>query len=280
MKDTMSIKLFRTLQKGCRMLSDDAREIVVDFVSSQRLPDDSFTGRGGKSDIYYTAFGWFLSYIMDIKLNKILMRKYLGIQKLDSMNIVDKASYVRCLMLCSLISDDFFSIISNKPSENDLYIDDIAIVSPYDMFLYLGLIEDIGGVFKYSKQTTESMLSEYETTGGFSNVKGTSYATTNATSAALMVMLQNGIEGKIEYLVDVQQPDGGFTATNISPIPDLLSTATALFTISCYGATPKYDASEFIECHWLDTGGFSATIDDFVSDVEYTFYGLLAMGTL
>jgi hypothetical protein len=60
----------------------------------------------------------------------------------------------------------------------------------------------------------------------------------------------------------------------------LLSTATALFALRCYGVEPRYSAVDFIEGHWLDDGGFAATLLDDESDVEYLFYGLLALGTL
>jgi hypothetical protein len=63
-------------------------------------------------------------------------------------------------------------------------------------------------------------------------------------------------------------------------MPDLLSTATALFTLRCYDMPPRYSAQEFVEAHWLDNGGFGATILDSSSDIEYLFYGLLALGTL
>jgi len=41
---------------------------------------------------------------------------------------------------------------------------------------------------------------------------------------------------------------------------------------------PKFNANDFIDAHWLPSGGFSATLIDETSDVEYTFYGLLALG--
>ena len=45
-------------------------------------------------------------------------------------------------------------------------------------------------------------------------------------------------------------------------------------------AKPLYDASDFITSHWLENGGFGATLIDVESDVEYVFYGLLALGAL
>jgi prenyltransferase beta subunit len=82
----------------------------------------------------------------------------------------------------------------------------------------------------------------------------------------------------IHFLRNTQEPSGGFKATPEAPVPDLLSTATALFVLSCYKVPTKYPVRDFIEAHWLDSGGFAATLLEDESDIEYTFYGLLALG--
>ena len=61
-------------------------------------------------------------------------------------------------------------------------------------------------------------------------------------------------------------------------MPDLLSTAVALFTLWLIGEHPQ-SGSRFIEAHWLDMGSFAPTLLDDYSDVEYLFYGLLALGS-
>ena len=84
----------------------------------------------------------------------------------------------------------------------------------------------------------------------------------------------------LDYLLHVQDPSGGFRADVTAPVPDLLSTATALFALRCYGVSPLVSPRDFIEAHWLDNGGFGATLWDEEGDVEYLFYGLLALGSL
>ena len=36
----------------------------------------------------------------------------------------------------------------------------------------------------------------------------------------------------------------------------------------------------FVQAHWLESGGFAPTLLDDYSDVEYVFYGLLALGSI
>jgi hypothetical protein len=82
----------------------------------------------------------------------------------------------------------------------------------------------------------------------------------------------------ISWLKERQDETGGFRASEVAPVPDLLSTAVALFTLWLIGEHPQ-SAARFIEAHWLDVGSFAPTLLDEYSDVEYLFYGLLALGS-
>ena len=82
----------------------------------------------------------------------------------------------------------------------------------------------------------------------------------------------------VSWLKERQDETGGFYASEVAPVPDLLSTAVALFTLWLIGNRPQ-SASRFIEGHWLDMGSFAPTLLDEYSDVEYLFYGLLALGS-
>ena len=105
--------------------------------------------------------------------------------------------------------------------------------------------------------------------------------TTNAVCCVLAMQHQMGRQltaDYVEWLKLQQDETGGFHASEQAPIPDLLSTAVALFTLRLIGV-PVNDASTFIEAHWSDSGCFTPTLYDDYSDVEYVFYGLLALGT-
>ena len=106
--------------------------------------------------------------------------------------------------------------------------------------------------------------------------------TTNTVCCLIAMQYQMGKEldeAHVEWLCQRQHPSGGFYASDLAPIPDLLSTAVALFTLRLIGVK-VIDASDFIQVHWLDSGGFAPTLYDDYSDVEYVFYGLLALGTI
>ena len=107
-------------------------------------------------------------------------------------------------------------------------------------------------------------------------------STTNAVCCVLAMQHQTGIpsdETYVKWLQQRQDESGGFRASEEAPIPDLLSTAVALFTLRLLGATVR-DAMPFVQAHWLESGGFAPTLLDDYSDVEYVFYGLLALGSI
>ena len=112
--------------------------------------------------------------------------------------------------------------------------------------------------------------------------KGQEVRTTNAVCCVLAMQHQMGLQSDatdVEWLQKRQDETGGFYASEQAPIPDLLSTAAAQFTLRLLEIHVK-DASPFIQAHGLDNGGFAPTLYDDYSDVEYVFYGLLALGSI
>jgi hypothetical protein len=290
MKNTVSAKLLHALLKGKKQLSTEALSRISHFIESQRADDESFINKSGISDLYYTSFGWILSYMLGIKSDIQKMEFYLSKQEPETLDLIHYAAYMRCRMIVQLMKNGktgfmLRSFFSTKVK----LLDDFKSVphndmqSPYTQYIMLSLIEDAGQGIYDKKYVAASFADYHSTGGGYRNTKDGPAATTNATVAALAVKGQlTGYKENedVLYLRKLQNASGGFSAAASSPVPDLLSTATALFMLNCYHIKPIYPAGDFIEAHWLDSGGFSATLLDDKSDVEYTFYGLLALGTV
>ncbi len=290
MRETISIKLFNTLLKGKEKLGKEALGRMLCFVESQKAKEHSFINKGGKADLYYTVFGWMLSFVLGIKLDHKKTASYLSMQPIDNLDLIHYAAYMRCQMIRLLMKRGKAGLLLKSP-----FIEKIKDLeefeglphndpqSPYTQFIWLSLLEDSGNKIKDKKDVLGTLTRYRLAGGGYMNTKDGLTAATNATVAALSVIGQlEGYEenSDIYYLRNLQDPSGGFYAAKASPVPDLLSTATTLFMLSCYGLKPRYPARDFLEAHWLGSGGFSATVFDDKSDVEYTFYGLLALGTI
>lgn len=92
----------------------------------------------------------------------------------------------------------------------------------------------------------------------------------------------------VAWMLDQLDDSGGFRAFPQAPIPDLLSTGTALFALSCLAtaATLHSEPEIVTACHSFiasrrtPSGGYCGHAFDTVADVEYTYYALLALGSL
>lgn len=284
MIDTISIKMLKTLKRGVDTLGNEARQRIKLFVESQLAVEGGFCNKSGCADLYYTSFGLLLSHVLGVDFNKEKMERYLQQIDVENLDLVHYAAYMRCCMLCRLAQSKIgFAInalrrepIRDLESFSSLPNNDIR--SPYSQFILYSLLEDT------SNATNFLAFDDYQTPSGYTNIFGSENVSTNATAAALMVKGQalgyDKSDMGVDQLSEMQLECGGFKAERSTPMPDLLSTATALFALKCYDVEPKFSAAEFVEAHWLDSGGFAATVLDSKSDVEYTFYGLLALGTL
>ena len=284
------MKLLNTLKKGKEQLGKEALDHIIGFVKSQQTDKEAFIDKSGKTDLYYTFFGWMLSYILGIRPDHQKTGAYLSEQHMESMDLIHYVAFIHCMILRKLWKTGKAGFILRKLLSLPVrQLQDIKeyphnnMYSPYSRFIWLSLLEDTGHTIPDKNEILED-LSFYKTSGGgYANVRETDSATTNATVAALAVRGQ--LEGyevneDIQFLRELQNSSGGFSATGNAPVPDLLSTATSLFMLKCYNLQPTFSPNDFIEAHWLDSGGFAGTLLEEKSDVEYTFYGLLALGTM
>ena len=317
MKQTISIKMLNTLCKGKDNLSGAAQERIREYIRSQMVDCAFFVDKSGRKDVYYTVFGLMLSYVFGVKVDCSETRTQLEINKPDENDLIHYAAYMRSKMLLKLLEGNKVGIILSRlfytgektlPDFTRFPHDDPH--SPYSVFILLSLLEDLGRRLNNKKEILESLEFYHTTGGGYSNIarmegapvspddalvnepsrlkapmaenEAVSMATANATAAALCIRGQlegYSINGDVERLCDLQDSSGGFFATAQSPVPDVLSTATALFVLNCYKKEPLVSPGAFIEAHWLDSGGFAPTLLEDKSDIEYTFYGILALGT-
>jgi hypothetical protein len=278
LRGAISARLMEILHRGRERLGRESLDMIRGFVASQHT-----------DDIYYTLFHWTLIRLLGMNSDPSEMARRLEGLDPEKMDRVHRAAYTRCVMLQKMarwgLPGALWHLLThgggetgpaksgNLPAETP--------DSPYEMFMQLSMAEDSGRRIGDRRQFARRLEAWRVAGGGYANTPGAEVATTNATAAALIVSGQlRGYRKSPDshYLRRLQQPSGGFASSPEAPAPDLLSTATALFTLRQYGERPEYPAADFIEAHWLPSGGFAATLLDDGSDVEYTFYGLLALG--
>lgn len=312
MRGTLSFNMLNALSHGKAQLSEEAQRRIQAYIRSQQLEDGSFMDKNDCPDVYYTAFGWLLCYVFGLPLPHAAARNYLNTlnsSRPETVDLVHYAANIRCRLLYRLLAQPtvlsnllLFSRLQRAPYVSQfarflmqLFSTPITLETvstyphndpeaPYSQFIRLSLLEDAGKQIPNPKEWLQTLRGYRTPNGGYSNQKGSNSTTVNATAAALCVLGQlNSDEAgaTADFLLKQQHTSGGFAASADAPLLDLLSTATALFALHANGRKPNPAARDFVEAHWNEvTGGFSATLFDETSDIEYTFYGLLALGTL
>jgi hypothetical protein len=92
----------------------------------------------------------------------------------------------------------------------------------------------------------------------------------------------NASQESAQAIMAFYRETGGFAALHQAPAEDLLSTAVALYALHFMNVDIriiKPACLAFTDAMY-ENGGFMATADDTQPDIEYTFYGMLALGAM
>ena len=123
--------------------------------------------------------------------------------------------------------------------------------------------------------------------GGYANEPGQAVGLTPITAGMLVLRRRLGMPPDPEaenWLRDRLRPEGGFAAAPGIPVADLMSTATAVHALRPRETGWEEGARlcrRFLKSVWeRREGGFCASAFDRTADCEYTWYGLLALGSL
>ena len=293
-RQALSRIISEVVRRGASCLEAESRESILDFVSSQINSDGGFRGRSETSDLYYTYFGVECLDAFDESAKLHRTRPYLNLfVDTDSLDLVHRAALIRCLTKYAndrKNDKDVTALLSKIEAHRSpdggyrLHRSD-AHDSIYASFLALLAIHSTGREPDGKNTLIQSIRESRTDQGGYTDQAGASEGTTTVTAAA--VILLHALDGArdesaVEWLLR-RRKHGGFLANPKAPAPDLLSTATALLALKTAGF-PMSDlapeALEFVDTLWDAGGGFCGHILDTVPDCEYTYYGLLSLGSL
>ena len=291
-------------------LLHNSSDLIRQFVLGQLRDDGGFSDREGDSDLYYTVFG--LESLLalheplpDEKVESI--KSYLAsFEDGSSLDLV----HLACLARAHADLNTLLNSTSDRRPLNALRPQAKAFQSSdggyanapgsqtgtvYGCFLALGLDHDTAGpdsgtVEKeplLSRDGVEEFLASMATNGGgYANESNMRIGSTAATAAAVAVARHLGLAVSPDiapWLLDTCFREGGFCASPLVGVPDLLSTATALHTLAALEfpfGTIQEICLDYIDTLWSSRGGFYGHWADDVLDCEYTYYGLLALGHL
>ncbi len=275
-----------------RMLGK-ATQPVTDFLRGQFNRDGGVKNRQGKSDLYYTVFALDALAAFDAETPGETCRTF--VNKFGdgaALDFVHKACLARAWSALGLepsasqrrtllqeiemrrTADGGYSASAEAPGG-----------TAYHCFLALGAYQDLKQPLPDPQRLLECLRRLRSDDGAWANRSSLPAGTTTATAAAVALLRQldadvpQSVEG---WLWDRLHPQGGFLAIPSAPIPDLLSTATALHALTSLGVDlrPARELClDFLDSLW-DGKSFCGTWTDGTPDSEYTFYALLALGHL
>lgn len=292
---TIRHEMLRAAREAPKLLKELAPR-VVDFVQSCRNPDGGFRGRSEASDLYYTVFGLASLRALGASIRFEATARYLeefGVG--EGLDVVHLACLARCwasltpeAAVPDSVSSAVLSLIESYRSPDGGYRhgETAGWGTAYAAFLALGAYQDLGRELPRARALVASIEELRTADGAYGNGPGLAAGTTPVTAAAVTVRRCLGEETEpavVDWLFARCLPGGGFFAMPQAPVPDLLSTATALHALAGAGASLRRirePSLDFLDSLWSDTGGFRGTWADPMVDCEYTYYGLLALGHL
>jgi prenyltransferase beta subunit len=272
----------------------ESRDLVAAFLNERVNPDGGFQNRAGASDLYYTVFGLdglvALQQELPVAATAAYLERFGDGAGLDFVHLACLARAHAALRRHPdhALADRLLARIEACRSGDGGYATTpgAAHGSAYASFLALGAYQDLGRALPDGDKVLASVHSLRAADGSYGNVPGLSSGITTATAAAILVMrhLEAAPDRQAAmWLLDRCHARGGFFASPLTPVPDLLSTATALHALSAVHvpiAGLCEPCLDFVDSLWTNRGGFFGTWADDEADCEYTYYALLTLGHL
>ena len=285
--------LREVVARGGTCLAAEGREAIVAFVCSRQCSDGGFAGKSSSSDLYYTVFAAATLDALGSRWPLLKLPRYLktfgdGVG-LDFVHLVCLAQLIGAFPGRRRLENVLARLEAYRSCDGGYHhaVPGAERGTGYAMHL---AIEAYAGAHReppHSGRIRDALETLFVSGDGdvkaFADLSGQ----TNTIAAVCIARIRLGLEPETSsssFLMDQYNAvSGGFCAYPQARTPDLLSTASALYTLNVLGIpletlAPRCRA--FVESLWTDEGGFCGAPGDPIPDCEYTFYALLALGAL
>ena len=291
------------LRIALNLLDEQGQDEVFRFLVGQQNADGGFQDRGGRSDLYYSLFGMMLQKAIESEvrspksevekaksreplpelvegnpqpasgikeklkqfINSHSAKEVPGFIEQCCLALLQKELKISCLVRFRTGVKLIRSFWRERHSINLSYRSFVLFLTLDAIFPFRGILNRLSG-----KMLTRIEVNEHSP----------------CSEVAAKVFLrkmgnQNGASDQ-ELLQSFACEAGGFMAFQHLGQPDMLSTAVALFALGFAGSDLrllKPAGLGFIQQNFVE-GAFLSGDGDQTADLEYTFYGLLALGVL
>ena len=289
---SLRLEMLQVARLAPTVLGQEATDLVHSFVLGRLNEDGGFQDRDGKSDLYYTSFAIDAITSLQAELPKSTF-DFLSSSDISSLDFVHTSCLARCLSAFpdsrnSASVQDVLGHLERWRTPDGGYNQspNAGSGSAYALFLAYGAYADHGQTLPNLGGVASSLAQLAGPEGAWRNDADLPVPNIPATAAA--VTLSRNLRLPIPdttapWILGCAHPHGGFVPFPGAPMPDLLTTAVALHALDGLqaGFQPLVEPSlDFIDTLWSAEGGFHGNWEDDTLDLEYTYYGLLALGHL
>ncbi len=285
------------LGPGVAGLSETFRHSQEQYVVGRQCPDGGFPGRQGGADPYYTDFA--VRTLDLVGLPAPTAHRVAGyLANLPPpRDVLECFGALNCARLLArhgvAVAVDREGVArvvaSQAASGGGLARPGQSTVSAYHTFLG-ALCCQLAELASPAVAAAGAAVSGLQTAeGGFAEQPGEGHAQTNATAAAVgLLLLCDALTAEqaaaaSAFLIPMQAADGGLRAHARAPGGDLLATFTGLVTLALIDDVCRLDLpllARFVRAVAEAEGGFRAWPGDHGADVEYTYYGIGCLALL
>lgn len=261
-------RFIRYVKAGLLALDQESRDEVIAFIEDQQQSSGGFKDRGEQEDLYYSLFGFWLAKAAGLEQQLEAFQDFI-LQQEEELNLVDRYSLMllrRGLGLPDQGGLNFF---------RQLFRRDYPVNFSYQLFLFLLVFDARYGYRRKWYRIFQPLIGLYRVPSG---------APCSLVAAWLVAATQVGLNtNRIQArLMNYWDGEHGFKAFENGTSSDLLSTGVALFALREAEADLRLltpGSLDFIQANYKK-GAFLSGDGDETRDLEYTFYGLLALGCI
>lgn len=292
---SLRLQLLQVARLAPRLLGDST-DLVRAFFARQITPEGGGRDRSGRPDLYYTIFALAGMQALDVPVPVERVEAYLRtFGEGDGLDFVHTSALARCWASLGLermppgLDRALLNRIERfrKPDGGYEGNPEATTGTAYGAFVALGAYEDLGHTPPGGLKLLQALKRLESADGAWSNLPGAKLGALNATAGAVILIRHLGFPVNAEvgnWILAQTHAQGGFLAVPGAPLPDLLSTATALHALAALERRVPNVVHErcldFMDTLWTAEGGFHGHWADEHLDAEYTYYGLLAAGHL
>jgi len=259
------------VEKGFLLLDEKSQQEIMDFISTQQHQNGAFTDRAGKPDLYYSLFGAWMSTALKLEVQQKRLADYIEKKQPDEQKTVEYFSH----LLISVSIENDVKKTSVPVHLKMAFNRNRQINLAYKAFLVLLSFDALYGRKSVWYFLFRIGLTFYEPPENLP----CSFLSALLIARYLTGMKTNRVQKQLFSCIEKGK---GFKAFSDAENADLLSTAVALFALKRTGADLRMaapDALNLVQQNY-NLGAFLSGDGDETKDLEYTFYGLLILGTL